>query len=208
MPRHDPRPSRPSRRQLMKTLAGLGVGSTVFQRAVVAQAPKEGAVTEEMIKQAEWISGIKLADDDRKAIVGRINGASATVRAAAEGDRAERRAARVRLRPGRGHGEPGPRGTVNADLAAPSRRSPTPTTTSRSCPLTALSQLVRTQGDLVRRADEALPGAAEEVRPGAASASSRSPRTWRSSRRRRPTRRSPRASTAARCTASRGGRRT
>ena len=68
----------PSRRQLLSTLAGLGVGSTVFQRAVVAQAPKEGRVTEEMIKQAEWIAGLKLSDDDRKALVGRINNAQRT----------------------------------------------------------------------------------------------------------------------------------
>src|SRR5436190_8434702 len=65
----------PSRRHLFKTLAALGVGSAVFQRAVVAQAPKEGAVTAEMIQQAEWISGIKLTDDDRKALVGRITAA-------------------------------------------------------------------------------------------------------------------------------------
>jgi Asp-tRNA(Asn)/Glu-tRNA(Gln) amidotransferase A subunit family amidase len=64
----------PSRRHLLKTLAAIGVGSTMFQRAVVAQAPKEGAVTAEMIQQAEWISGIKLSDDDRKTLVGRING--------------------------------------------------------------------------------------------------------------------------------------
>src|SRR5262245_6412649 len=66
-------PLTPSRRHLFKTLAALGVGSTVFQRAVVAQAPKDGAVTTEMIQQAEWISGIKLSDDDRKALVGRLN---------------------------------------------------------------------------------------------------------------------------------------
>ena len=65
----------PSRRHLFKTLAALGVGSTVFQRAVVAQAPKTGPVTAEMIQQAEWISGVKLSDDDRKAIVFRINSA-------------------------------------------------------------------------------------------------------------------------------------
>ena len=63
----------PSRRHLFKTLVALGVGGTVFQRAVVAQAPKDGAVTAEMIQQAEWISGIKLSDDDRRALVGRIN---------------------------------------------------------------------------------------------------------------------------------------
>ncbi|MBO0699412.1 MAG: amidase [Zavarzinella sp.] len=63
----------PSRRQLMMTLAGLGVGNLVFQRAVVAQAPKEGRVTEEMIKQAEWVAGLSLTDEQRKGIVQRVN---------------------------------------------------------------------------------------------------------------------------------------
>ena len=62
-----------SRRHLFKTLAALGVGGAVFQRAVVAQAPKDGAITAEMIQQAEWVSGIKLSDEDRKGLVGRIN---------------------------------------------------------------------------------------------------------------------------------------
>src|SRR5688572_11203078 len=48
-------PLTPSRRQLIATLAGLGIGNLTFQRALVAQAPKEkeGRITEEMIKQAE-----------------------------------------------------------------------------------------------------------------------------------------------------------
>ncbi len=65
----------PSRRQLMKTLAGIGIGSAVFQRAVVAQAPKRGgAITVEMIEKAEWITGLKLSDEQRKALVGRLSG--------------------------------------------------------------------------------------------------------------------------------------
>src|SRR5262249_8928593 len=63
----------PSRRQLLKPLAGLGGGTAVFQRAVVAQTPKEGAIPEEMVKQAEWISGIKPAEADRKAVVNQID---------------------------------------------------------------------------------------------------------------------------------------
>src|SRR4026207_529163 len=67
-------PPTPSRRQLMATLAGLGIGSTVFQRAVVAQAPKDGAtITVEMIEKAEWITGLKLSDAERRALVGRLN---------------------------------------------------------------------------------------------------------------------------------------
>src|SRR5207248_4558828 len=66
-------PLTPSRRQLMKTLAGIGIGSAIFQRAVVAQAPKEGAITVDMIEKAEWITGFKLTEDQRKALVRGIN---------------------------------------------------------------------------------------------------------------------------------------
>jgi Asp-tRNA(Asn)/Glu-tRNA(Gln) amidotransferase A subunit family amidase len=60
----------PTRRHLLKTLAGLGIGSAVFQRALAADAEKAVAVTPEMVQQAEWIAGLKLADADRKALAG------------------------------------------------------------------------------------------------------------------------------------------
>ncbi len=59
----------PTRRQLLQSLAAAGVGSAVFQRALAADAEPAGAVTEEMIKQAEWVAGIKLSEDDRKGLV-------------------------------------------------------------------------------------------------------------------------------------------
>jgi Asp-tRNA(Asn)/Glu-tRNA(Gln) amidotransferase A subunit family amidase len=60
----------PNRRQLFGVLASLGVGSTVFQRALATQAEQAGLVTPEMIQQAEWIAGLKLTDDERKALAG------------------------------------------------------------------------------------------------------------------------------------------
>lgn len=72
-PEHEPttgRPSpaaRPSRRQVLRALGGLGVGSAVFQRALAARAAEAGTVTPEMIRQAEWIAGLDLAEADRKA---------------------------------------------------------------------------------------------------------------------------------------------
>jgi Asp-tRNA(Asn)/Glu-tRNA(Gln) amidotransferase A subunit family amidase len=63
----------PSRRELLKALGTLGVGSAVFQRAVAAQAEKASGVTAEMIQQAEWISGITLTDEARKSILGGVN---------------------------------------------------------------------------------------------------------------------------------------
>ncbi len=62
-----------TRRELFQVLAGLGVGSTVFQRALAADMEKSKEITAEMIQQAEWISGIKLSDNDRKALVGKVN---------------------------------------------------------------------------------------------------------------------------------------
>lgn len=74
----------PSRRQLFQTIAGLGIGSAVFQRALAADVEKAKTITVEMIRQAEWISGIKLTEADRKALVGRLNSLQAnfeTIRA-------------------------------------------------------------------------------------------------------------------------------
>jgi len=63
----------PTRRRLLQMLAGLGIGSTVFQRALAAAADKEPAVTVDMIRQAEWIAGIKLSDEDRAALTGSLS---------------------------------------------------------------------------------------------------------------------------------------
>jgi Asp-tRNA(Asn)/Glu-tRNA(Gln) amidotransferase A subunit family amidase len=53
------------RRAILKALAGLGVGTSTFHRALAAQAEAAGTVTPEMIKQAEWIAGLDLTDDER-----------------------------------------------------------------------------------------------------------------------------------------------
>jgi Asp-tRNA(Asn)/Glu-tRNA(Gln) amidotransferase A subunit family amidase len=62
-----------NRRQLATTLAGIGIGSTTFQRALAAQSPAQtapvaGAITAEMIQQAEWVAGITLTDAERKRL--------------------------------------------------------------------------------------------------------------------------------------------
>jgi Asp-tRNA(Asn)/Glu-tRNA(Gln) amidotransferase A subunit family amidase len=63
----------PTRRRLLQALAGLGVGSAVFRRALAAAADKVPEVTADMIRQAEWVAGITLSDKDRKALVGGLN---------------------------------------------------------------------------------------------------------------------------------------
>jgi Asp-tRNA(Asn)/Glu-tRNA(Gln) amidotransferase A subunit family amidase len=60
-------PVRCSRRRLLSALAAAGVGTAVFQRALASQVEQQGAVTREMIQQAEWIAGIELNDEQRDA---------------------------------------------------------------------------------------------------------------------------------------------
>jgi len=65
------------RRQVLKTLAAMGVGSGVFARALEALAEEKPQVTEEMIRQAEWIAGVTYTDDDRKLMLKDLNEARA-----------------------------------------------------------------------------------------------------------------------------------
>src|SRR5262245_1204637 len=57
-----------SRRKILAALAGLGVGTAAFRRAVAWQTEQAGKVTAELIQQAEWIAGITLTDEERTAI--------------------------------------------------------------------------------------------------------------------------------------------
>lgn len=68
-PSLSPEDHHPTRRKVLQYLAGLGIGSTVFQRSLAAQTEQVKAVTAEMIQQAEWIAGLKLSEEDRKALV-------------------------------------------------------------------------------------------------------------------------------------------
>ncbi len=62
-----------NRRELIKALAGIGVGTAVFHRALAAQVEAGSAVTAEMIKQAEWIAGLELSDEERAATAEAVN---------------------------------------------------------------------------------------------------------------------------------------
>jgi Asp-tRNA(Asn)/Glu-tRNA(Gln) amidotransferase A subunit family amidase len=132
------------RRQLMATLAAIGIGSTVFQRALVAQAPKEGAITEEMIKQAEWISGIKLADADRKVLVGRINGSQRGFERLRKVPTPNDVPPAFAFVPSTAPADNGPRGPVEP-IASVVPKKPESADDLAFLPVTALSQLVRTR---------------------------------------------------------------
>jgi Asp-tRNA(Asn)/Glu-tRNA(Gln) amidotransferase A subunit family amidase len=63
-------PSTPSRRELFAAAAALGIGSITFHRAVAVEAlaGPAGPVTAEMVKNAEWVAGIELTEDQRKQV--------------------------------------------------------------------------------------------------------------------------------------------
>ncbi|WP_435016478.1 amidase [Tundrisphaera sp. TA3] len=67
---HEPIPTdatatHPTRRAILRGLLALGLGTATFRRALAARAADEGRVTPEMIRQAEWISGLELSDEER-----------------------------------------------------------------------------------------------------------------------------------------------
>ena len=54
-----------TRRQVLRRASAAGVASAVFSRALAALAAEGDIVTAEMIRQAEWISGLDLTDEQR-----------------------------------------------------------------------------------------------------------------------------------------------
>lgn len=138
------------RRDLFRAAAALGVGSTTFHRALAveaAQPPKEetpSGVTEEMVKNAEWVAGITLMEEERKDV-------ARLMTRAVNGFKLVRKieipnsippALQFNPTPGEPHAV-GPRGTV----AAPKVEQKKPDTADDLAflPLTKLAHLVRTK---------------------------------------------------------------
>jgi Asp-tRNA(Asn)/Glu-tRNA(Gln) amidotransferase A subunit family amidase len=66
-----PLPSDVSRRELLASIAALGIGTATFHRAVAATVEmqaKNEPITPEMVKNAEWIAGVTLTDEERKSL--------------------------------------------------------------------------------------------------------------------------------------------
>src|SRR4029077_1958901 len=57
-----------SRRSALAVLGSAGIGTAVFQRALAATAA-DGAVSPQLVSDAEWVAGIKLTDPQREAVV-------------------------------------------------------------------------------------------------------------------------------------------
>lgn len=66
-----------NRRDLLAALAAVGVGTDPFRRSLAAAAQDAKApvgVTAEMVKNAEWVAGITLTDDERKRVATALTG--------------------------------------------------------------------------------------------------------------------------------------
>jgi Asp-tRNA(Asn)/Glu-tRNA(Gln) amidotransferase A subunit family amidase len=61
-----------TRRRALAILGAAGIGTGVFQRALAARAA-EGAVSPQMVADAEWVAGIKLTAAQREAAANRLN---------------------------------------------------------------------------------------------------------------------------------------
>ena len=60
-----------NRRQLLTVLASTGIGSPVLHRAISTMASSEEFGIENL-KEAEWITGIELSDEEREEILGQV----------------------------------------------------------------------------------------------------------------------------------------
>jgi Asp-tRNA(Asn)/Glu-tRNA(Gln) amidotransferase A subunit family amidase len=138
--------SSPSRRQLLAALGALGIGSAVFHRALVAQTQQSASVTPEMVKQAEWIAGLNLSEEDRKTTaqgLQRLLGQLQTLRQV-KLDNSVAPAVCFNPAPWQTHAAGQPRGSVcPTEQVAPKR--PDSTETLAFLPVSELAALLRTR---------------------------------------------------------------
>ncbi len=57
-----------TRRGLFRALAAAGIGTEVFQRALAVEAEKADSITPEIVERSEWVAGLELSAEDRKAV--------------------------------------------------------------------------------------------------------------------------------------------
>jgi Asp-tRNA(Asn)/Glu-tRNA(Gln) amidotransferase A subunit family amidase len=58
----------------MTAIAAAGIGSTALQRAVASAVSQQQALTDAMIRDAEWVAGITLDDEQRQRLSSGVNG--------------------------------------------------------------------------------------------------------------------------------------
>lgn len=69
-----------SRRDTLKILAGLGVGSLAIRRALAHQASEGFAITIDGVKQAEWVADLELTEAQREEVVQALAQVAGTTR--------------------------------------------------------------------------------------------------------------------------------
>jgi Asp-tRNA(Asn)/Glu-tRNA(Gln) amidotransferase A subunit family amidase len=140
----------PNRRDLFAAVAGLGVGTAVFQRAVVAHAQddakkeKSTGVTAEMVKNAEWIAGIELTDAERIRVAATLTRTMAGMKRAEAIPLGNDTLPAIQFNPAPGLApHAGPLGTVTAP--AGETKKPEKADDLAFAPLTTLCQLLRSK---------------------------------------------------------------
>jgi len=132
----------PSRRDLFAAAAGLGVGTATFHRALAAQAPDfPTTVTPEMVRNAEWVAGLELTDDQRRQVAAGLTNAmrgSAALHRAAVGNDVP---PALHFLPDPGRPAVGPRGS--AAFAPPATDRPAGDDDLAFLPVTKLAALLR-----------------------------------------------------------------
>ena len=56
------------RRMWLKAIASAGVGGSVFHRALAAEAAGNAEITAEMVRQAQWVAGVELSEEEQEQL--------------------------------------------------------------------------------------------------------------------------------------------
>jgi len=62
-----------NRRALLASIASTGIGTALFQRSVAGAMVSSNEISIESIRQAEWITGVELTDDERNEILNSVS---------------------------------------------------------------------------------------------------------------------------------------
>lgn len=69
-----------NRRNWLVQLSALGIGSVAFQRVLAHKASETGAITAQMISDAQWIADIELTDGEKESLVKQLQDQSVNER--------------------------------------------------------------------------------------------------------------------------------
>ena len=137
--REDASESRWPRRRALQLFTAAG-GSAVFGRALVTLADEAPRVTEAMVREAEWISGVALTDDERKLMLEGVNDLVESYRQLREVDVDNGVAPALMFQPG--GGSAGERGSARPTSTTAGER-PADDGDLAFLPVTQLSSLLR-----------------------------------------------------------------